>query len=154
MTQIVYTDGACRGNQSDINIGAWGFVLVGDGYGQDRVFSGADINVTNNQMEMIAVIEALKILDMDKEQDIEIHSDSAYVVNCFKQKWYEGWRRKGWRNSKKQPVANRELWEQMLSLVEGRVGQVEWVKVKGHSGDKYNEVADTLCNEAMDRLEV
>lgn len=154
MTQIVYTDGACRGNQSDINIGAWGFVLVGDGYGQDRVFSGADINVTNNQMEMIAVIEALKILDIDKEQDIEIHSDSAYVVNCFKQKWYEGWRRKGWRNSKKQPVANRELWEQMLSLVEGRVGQVEWVKVKGHSGDKYNEVADTLCNEAMDRLEV
>lgn len=148
----VHTDGACRNNQQDENIGAWGAVVVLDD-GREFSFRGSATNTTNNIMEMQAVVEALSRLTNRLHMDIEIYSDSAYVVNCFNQKWYAGWRRKGWKNSKGKPVANRELWEELINLVEMRTGNTTWIKVKGHSGDHYNEMADTLCNEAMDELE-
>lgn len=152
MSVHIYTDGACRGNQTDDTLGAWGYVIVGDTDEENETGAGSFRQTTNNQMEMLAVIQALKAVK-SIEDDIVIHSDSAYVVNCFKQKWYEGWRKRGWLNSKKKPVANRDMWETMLELVESRPGSVQWAKVKGHSGDKYNEMADDLCNWAMDRAE-
>lgn len=147
----VYTDGACRNNQGDENIGAWGTVVIlGDG--REFKFKGATKNTTNNIMEMQAVVEGLSRLVNRLHMDIEIHSDSAYVVNCFNQKWYEGWRKRGWKNSQKKPVANKELWEELINLFEARTGSTKWIKVKGHSGDHYNEMADDLCNQAMDEF--
>ena len=99
-------------------------------------------------MELMAVIEALRtvsaIPDLD-ETPIRIHSDSKYVVNAFNENWISGWLMRGWQNSRKQPVANRDLWEQLLTLVNKR--QIEYVWVKGHSGDPMNEACDRLAVE-------
>jgi ribonuclease HI len=92
-------------------------------------------------MEMMAVIRGLETLT--RPCHVKLHSDSAYVINCFKEKWHERWERNGWMNSKKQPVENRDLWERMLVVV--RRHKVDWIKVKGHSGDTWNERCDELA---------
>jgi ribonuclease HI len=134
----VYTDGACsHGN------GGWGWYAPDAGF---RMDSGAVLNTTNNRMELWAAIEAFRAFPSDT--DIEIVSDSAYVVNCMKDRWYDRWRVNGWRNSKKQPVENRDLWEDLLALVEARSGNVTWTHIRGHNGDPGNEMADRLAVEA------
>jgi len=92
------------------------------------------------------VIEALRNFS-DAAQPIEIVSDSTYVVNCFRDKWWEGWIRRGWRNSQRQPVANRDLWEPLIDTVNER-GNVTFTWVKGHSGDPMNDLVDTLAVQA------
>jgi len=109
---------------------------------------GSARGVTNNQMEMLAVIEVLKTLKR-KDIPVVIHADSALVVNCINSKWYVNWRKKGWRKSDRKPVENKELWKELLELYES-FDDVKFVKVKGHSGDEWNERADELANEAMD----
>jgi len=133
---ILYTDGACSGNPGK---GGWGAVLI---YGTiEKQMSGINELTTNNQMELTAVIEGLKAL---KEPcKVIVYSDSAYVVNAFKQKWIKGWVQNNWRNSKKEPVANKELWEELINLT--KLHNVEFVKVKGHAGNKYNEICDKLA---------
>ena len=132
----LYTDGACSGNPGK---GGWGAVLI---YGEiEKQMSGVAEETTNNQMELTAVIEGLKALKEPCE--VLVYSDSAYVVNAFNQKWIEGWIKNNWRNSKKDPVANRELWEELIVLT--NTHQVTFNKVKGHAGDKYNEICDTLA---------
>lgn len=123
----IYTDGACSGNQNSQNIGGWGAILE---YGktQKEIFGGTS-NTTNNQMELSAVIEALKSLTRTGLQ-IHIFTDSSYVANCFRQKWYVGWQKRGWLNSQKKPVENRKLWEDLLTLVGEH--KVEFFRVKGH----------------------
>jgi ribonuclease HI len=107
--------------------------------------SGGEPATTNNRMEMMAVIAALESLT--QKCDVRLHSDSAYVINCFKQKWYEKWVRNGWMTSGKKPVENQDLWQRMLEVV--RRHKVEWIKVKGHSGDEWNDRCDELArNEA------
>jgi ribonuclease HI len=133
--KIVYTDGACVGNPGP---GGWAWVCP-----SGECASGSVPASTNQRMELTAVIEALAAL----EGPLEIRSDSAYVVNCFLQRWYDGWRRKGWRNSKKEPVANRDLWEPLIDAVLVR-GDVTFVKVTGHVGDYWNERADELAEAA------
>lgn len=132
----LYTDGACSGNPGR---GGWGAVLI---YGEiEKQMSGVAEETTNNQMELTAVIEGLKALKEPCE--VLVYSDSAYVVNAFNQNWIEGWINNNWRNSKKDPVANRELWEELIELT--KVHSVTFNKVKGHAGDKYNEICDSLA---------
>lgn len=132
----LYTDGACSGNPGK---GGWGCVLI---YGEvEKQMSGVAEVTTNNQMELTAVIEGLKALKEPCE--VLVYSDSAYVVNAFNQNWIDGWINNNWRNSKKDPVANRELWEELISLTQTH--KVTFNKVKGHAGDKYNEICDSLA---------
>jgi ribonuclease HI len=124
----IYTDGGCSGNQSDENIGGWGAILE---YGEHKKeLHGGEVNTTNNRMEMKALIAALSALKKEG-LELEVFSDSSYLMNCFREKWYVSWRRNGWKNSKKEPVENRELWEELLELVE-KQGKVEFFRVKGH----------------------
>lgn len=123
----LYTDGGCSGNQSDENLGGWGTILE---FGEhQKELYGKEKNTTNNRMEITAVLEGFKALKHN-DLDIEVFSDSAYVVNCFKQKWYVKWQKNGWKNSKKEPVENRELWQELISYVEKN--RVTFCKVKGH----------------------
>jgi len=137
----VYTDGACQNNQAPGGQkGGWGCVFV-DG----PSYSGYDPKTTNNRMELTAAIEALK--HTEPGATVYLHSDSAYVLNAFLQNWFQGWERRGWKNSKGQPVENQDLWRELLALATAR--KVEWIKVKGHSGDRYNDKADELAVDAI-----
>ena len=123
----IYTDGACSGNQNDENIGGWGAILE---YGSaEKELWGGEPNTTNNRMELTALLEAFRALKKDG-LDVCVFSDSAYLANCFREKWYEGWKRNGWKNAKKQPVENRDLWEEILGFVERN--RVAFYRVKGH----------------------
>lgn len=137
----VYTDGACSNNQGEgLQLGGWAAVFV-DG----PALSGGESKTTNNRMEMRAVIEALKHTPI--QSDVKIYSDSAYVINCFKQNWIERWEKNGWITSTKKPVENKDLWLEMRNLEKQR--NIEWIKVKGHSGNKWNEMADKLAVAAI-----
>ncbi len=135
----VYTDGACLGNPGP---GGWAYV-VPDG----RSASGAEVHTTNQRMELFAVYRALS----DLGGDLTIYSDSAYVVNCYQNKWWMGWERKGWRTSSGSAVANLDLWMPVIDIFKTRK-ELGFVKVKGHSGDRYNEAADSLANAAARRI--
>ena len=91
----------------------------------------------------MAVLEALRSLTESAETDIEIVSDSTYVVNCFRDGWWKRWERNGWRNSKRQPVANDDLWRPLIELVKSHNVEFRWVK--GHSGDPMNDLVDRLA---------
>lgn len=140
MSVVIHTDGSCRGNPGP---GGWAWAQ-----GTERYASGHDGSTTNQRMELLAVIEALAATP---EGDVEIVSDSTYVVKCFHDRWHQGWMRRGWKNSQGQPVANRDLWERLLSLALDSSRNVTFRWVKGHSGDPMNEFVDTLATEAADR---
>lgn len=131
-TTIVYTDGACRGNPGP---GGWAWAVPGGGSD-----AGAEPHTTNQRMEVRAVLEAVRALP----GPLEVRSDSKYVVDCFADRWYEGWFARGWRNSQRKPVANRDLWEPLLEEVLGR-GEITFTWVKGHSGDPMNDYVDELA---------
>jgi ribonuclease HI len=138
MSDVVelWADGACSGNPGP---GGWGAVLrLGD---HVRELSGGDPQTTNNRMELTAVLEGLRALT--RPVDVVIHVDSSYVERAFTQGWLEAWRRNGWRTAGKQPVKNRDLWEQLAAEVERH--RVTWKRVKGHSGVEMNERADALA---------
>lgn len=141
---VIDTDGACAGNQFKNNSGGWGAVMRAG----DRIeeICGGEKNTTNQRMEILACIRALEAWGQPG-MDLELRSDSAYLVNCMHQKWFVRWRRNGWRNAKRQPVENRDLWERLLELVESM--HVNFTKVKGHSGDEWNERADALARRGM-----
>jgi len=145
---VIYTDGACSGNQNKENIGGYGAVLMYKS-NKKEIFGG-EINTTNNRMELKACIEALKTL---KRNDIPvvIYTDSAYLCNCINQQWYKKWRMNGWINSKKKSVENKDLWIELLELVEN-FADIQFKKVKGHSGIENNELADSLANKGMEEL--
>ncbi len=132
---VVYTDGACSGNPGP---GGWAWAVPGGA----QAF-GADPATTNQRMELTAALEAIRALP----GPLEVVSDSTYVVNCFRDRWWEGWMKRGWRNSKKEPVANRDLWEPLIDLVLAR-GDVTFRWVKGHSEDPMNDLVDQLAVEA------
>jgi ribonuclease HI len=139
---VIYTDGACSGNPGP---GGWGAVLIAGEHRKE--ISGGEKETTNQRMELLAVIEALKMLKYPCS--VKVYSDSAYLINCFKSRWYVNWERNGWLNSQKQPVANRDLWEELLRLC--RMHHVQFLKVKGHSGDRWNERCDELARAAVPR---
>ncbi len=130
----IYTDGACSGNPGP---GGWAWITP------DGPFAaGPSADTTNQRMEVQAVLEAIRA----NEGPLEIISDSTYVVNCFKDRWWEGWLKRGWTNSQKKPVANRDLWEPLIAEVRPR--DIEFTWVKGHAGDEWNDLADRLAVEA------
>lgn len=145
---IIYTDGACSGNQNDENIGGFGAVLIYKDFRKE--IYGGEINTTNNRMELKACIKALEALKR-KDIPVEIYTDSAYLCNCFNQKWYVKWQKNGWMNSKKEPVENKDLWSELIDLVNS-FNKISFVKVKGHSGIELNELADELANRGMAEL--
>jgi ribonuclease HI len=123
----IYTDGACAGNQSDTNLGGWGAVLE---YGaHTKTVFGGERNTTNNRMEMKALIGALEALNREG-LDIRVFSDSSYLMECFRKRWYENWLRNGWKTAKKEPVENRDLWETLLPWLSKH--HFEFYRVKGH----------------------
>lgn len=134
---VVYTDGACSGNPGP---GGWAWAVAPDGV---RSGSGGAAHTTNQRMEVEAVLQALRVLGPEAGP-IEVVSDSTYVVNCFRDNWWRGWLARGWKNSQKQPVANRDLWEPLIELVRGRPG-ITFRWVKGHSGDRMNDLVDQLA---------
>ena len=133
---IVFTDGACSGNPGP---GGWAWAVSPDG---TPCGSGGTARTTNQRMEVQAVLEALKALPA--EHPVIVTSDSTYVVNCFKDRWWEGWMRRGWKNASKQPVANQDLWKPLIELVLQR-GNVSFRWVKGHSGNAMNDLVDRLA---------
>ena len=141
---LVYTDGACSGNPGP---GGWAAIIIDEG--RERELSGGERSTTNQRMELKGAIEGLAAIDGRRE--VALHSDSAYVVNCFRDKWYVRWQQNGWRNAQKRPVENRDLWEALIELSERH--RVSWHKVAGHSGDPLNERADQLARAAIKRLE-
>jgi ribonuclease HI len=140
----IYTDGACSGNPGP---GGYGAILFYDGHKKE--ISGGERDTTNNRMEIRACIEALKCLKYPVKA--QLHSDSAYVVNCFKQNWIRSWLRNGWRNSKGKPVENQALWQELWELMQ--VHEVEYVKVKGHSDNEWNNRCDELARAAIKQLQ-
>ena len=135
MSTTAFTDGACLGNPGP---GGWAWA-VDDG----PFASGAESHTTNQRMEIKAALEAVRALP----GRLEIVSDSTYVVNCFRDRWWEGWLARDWTNKAKKPVANRDLWEPLIELVRER-GDVTFSWVKGHSGDPMNDLVDRLAVEA------
>jgi ribonuclease HI len=145
---VIYTDGACSGNPGP---GGWAWAVAPSG---EPSGAGGDPRTTNQRMEISAVLDALRehadlVDEHGAPMPIEIVSDSTYVVNCFRDRWWERWERNGWRNAKRQPVANADLWKPLIELV--RRGDVGFRWVKGHSGDPMNDLVDRLAVEATPR---
>jgi len=130
---IVYIDGSCRSNPGP---GGWAWVVPGGAWA-----CGAERRTTNQRMELTAAIEALRAL----AGPLVVFSDSAYVVNCFRDEWHVRWKQRGWRNSSRKPVANRDLWEPLIGLWQPRSQEIAWRWVKAHSGNEWNEIADSLA---------
>lgn len=156
----IYTDGACQGNGTDHSIGGWAFVCdrYDDNNGGCRkqiTRYGGEAGATNNSMELKAVLEGLIFFfsTMDIFERLYILSDSKYIVNCMKDKWYLKWEQNGWRNSKGQAVANRELWEKIIWYVR-EIGEntIEFNWIKGHNNDLFNETADRLAVKGLEEL--
>jgi ribonuclease HI len=123
----IYTDGACSGNQSKDNFGGWGAILE---YGpHTKELYGGEVNTTNNRMEMTALLEALKALRKDS-LTISVFSDSSYLMNCFREKWYLSWYQNNWKTAKRTEVENRDLWEALLLLIQSH--NISFFRVKGH----------------------
>ena len=144
MPQVeIYTDGACRGNPGP---GGWAALLRSQGV--EKMFSGAELETTNNQMELMAAIQGLESLT--RRSSVSLTTDSQYVRQGITQ-WIHGWKRNGWKTSQKQPVKNKELWQRLDAAVEQH--QVEWHWVKGHSGHEENERVDQAANDAIDEMQ-
>lgn len=140
----LYTDGACSGNPG---AGGWGCVLL---YGEHRLeLSGGETETTNNRMELLAVISGLERLKYSCE--VEVFSDSAYVVNAFSEGWVEAWERSGWKKADRKPVLNDDLWKRLLNEV--RRHKVTFRKVKGHADDELNNRCDALARAAVPKTE-
>lgn len=126
--------------------GGWGAILM---YGDSKKeISGAKKDTTNNIMEITAVLEAIKLLK--EECEVEIYSDSAYVVNAFNQGWIFNWQKNNWKTTSKEPVKNRELWEDLYALTQKH--KVTFIKVKGHSDNEFNNRCDFLATSAIKTL--
>ena len=139
----IYTDGACSGNPGP---GGWAAVLVANG--REKEICGAEPLTTNNRMELLAAAEALEALNAPCT--VALHSDSAYLVNAFNDRWIAGWQRRGWTKADKSPVLNRDLWERLVA--QDARHTVRWVKVKGHAGVPMNERVDGLAVSVMRQM--
>lgn len=139
----VYTDGACSGNPGP---GGWAAIITEDG--TERIVSGAESRTTNQRMELTAAIEGLAAIPGRRR--VHVHTDSAYVMNCFEQRWWDRWEKNGWLGAGKKPVTNRDLWERLLA--QARRHDVVWHKVRGHSGDVMNDRVDALARGAIASL--
>ena len=143
MTIEIYTDGACKGNPGP---GGWGALLRFNG--NEKMLKGAEAHTTNNRMELMAAIKALTALTRSCE--VNLYTDSQYLRQGMTE-WMASWKKKGWRNSKKEPVKNADLWQQLDDLAQ--LHQIKWHWVKAHAGHPENELADSLANQAIEEFE-
>jgi len=145
----IFTDGACSGNQSTENFGGWGAILVYGGH-QKELFGG-EADTTNNRMEMTALLRAFEAITKDGQQ-VELYSDSSYLVNCFMGKWYQKWLENGWKTTGKKSVENRDLWESLLPYLEKH--NIKFYRVKGHINLKSKKIdLDSLYNKFLETNE-
>ncbi len=138
----IYTDGACSGNPGP---GGWGAVLL---HGEHKKeLSGFEPDTTNNRMELVAVIEALRALKVACK--VDVHTDSAYVCNAFERHWIDHWQINGWQTAAKKPVENQDLWAALLACTQAH--EVTFIKVKGHANNTLNNRCDELARQAIKR---
>lgn len=146
MEVLLYSDGSSRGNPGP---GGYGTILrytAPSGEVHQRELSQGYIRTTNNRMELMGVIAGLEALK--RPCTVNVYSDSQYVVNAFNQHWIEGWLKKGWKNSKKEPVKNSDLWKRLIKATEPHTVIFHWVR--GHAGHPENERCDSLATQAAD----
>jgi len=139
----IYTDGACSGNPGP---GGWGVVMLWGG--TKKELSGFDPDTTNNKMELLAAIRGLQAVKNDTVK-VELYSDSSYLVNAVNNGWIKNWQNNGWKTSAKQPVKNRELWEELV-ILNSRINPT-YIWVKGHSDNEHNNRCDELAREQIDQ---
>lgn len=139
----IYTDGACSGNPGP---GGYAGILI---YGsKEKIISGGESQTTNNRMELTAVIKSLQALKEICE--VDLYTDSAYVCNAIKQGWLEDWQLKNWKNSQKKPVLNKDLWLELLEMLEKH--KVNFIKVKGHADNYNNNRCDEIARNEISKL--
>ena len=151
MKTHIYTDGSCSGNPGP---GGWGALVILNPLSQDpdiQTIKGCNTETTNNRMELTAIVESLVYITETKERNKEgytIYSDSAYVLNAITLDWISRWQVKNWKGANKKPIKNKDLWVQfveLLSVSREQRQNVDFIKVKGHDGDKYNEMVDDVA---------
>lgn len=146
---LIYCDGSTRANGQADAVGAWAYAIL-EGKCNTLVTSDAraEVGTTNQRMELAAALHALNaVVPMcGPFDDIEVCTDSAYLHNCVVQKWYVNWQSNGWKNAKKQPVANQDLWEQLVPYFE--MPNIKFTKVKGHADNVWNNYVDDLAQTA------
>lgn len=142
----IFTDGGCSGNPGP---GGWAYVMVSDG-NLMSYSSGGEALTTNNKMELTAVIRAIEDTSVMGVSEMSISTDSQYVKNGITT-WIFNWKKNGWKTSSKDPVKNRELWEQLDKL--NAANKIRWIWVKGHAGIKYNEMCDSLVRKEMEKYQ-
>lgn len=142
---IIYTDGGCRGNPG---LGAWAAILISEKHNLRLEIGESENDTTNNKMEMKAVIKALERLK--NSHNIKVYSDSAYLVNGMNE-WIYSWQKNNWIKSDKKPVENKEYWIKLIEL--SKKHNIKFIKVKGHSDNKENNIADEIVNILMDEHE-
>jgi ribonuclease HI len=140
MKYVIYTDGACSGNPGP---GGWGAIILDEKKNQINL-SGKEKSTTNNRMELMAPIMALK--KIKENHQIIIYTDSRYLKNGITI-WIKNWKNNGWKSSHKKPVKNKDLWVELNNLTEKKT--ITWMWVKAHSGNKFNELADKLATKAI-----
>ena len=150
MKFTIYCDGSTRNNGYENAVGAWAYVILNDKEEIIRQDCMSVKGATNQQMELVAAAEAIEYL-FEKElvapfDVVNVYTDSAYLHNCYTQKWYKSWQMNGWKNSKKQPVANKDLWERLIQWFE--MPEINFIKTRGHAGVKWNEYVDTMAQSA------
>lgn len=141
----IYTDGATSGNGNADAIGGWAYIVLNDINEIIDQNNGYIIKATNNICELTAILMGCESVK-DTAEFVTIYSDSAYCINCYKERWYSKWQMNGWINSKKQPVANKGLWEKLIPYFED--SRFFFEKVKGHSGNQLNELVDKMAVDA------
>ncbi|MFY7697682.1 MAG: ribonuclease HI [Legionella sp.] len=142
MTIDIYTDGACKGNPGP---GGWGVLLRYNG--SEKKLMGAEAYTTNNRMELMAAIKGLAALT--RACEVNLYTDSQYLRQGMME-WINAWKKRGWKNSKKEPVKNCDLWQQLDEL--SQIHTIRWHWVKGHAGHPDNELVDSLANLAVAEL--
>lgn len=145
----IYTDGATSNNGYSGAKGGWAWVIVDDDNKIVRQGKGADLNVTNNQCELMAIIDACyEAHKFFPDEHFAVYSDSAYCMNCYTDGWWKNWKNNGWVNSKKQPVANKSMWLMLVPFFES--DNFSFYKVKGHADNYWNNYVDRMAVEAKD----
>jgi ribonuclease HI len=150
MKYLIYCDGSARNNGYENAVGAWAYVVLDENGERIAARAEAVKGATNQQMELMAAAEALEYIAYNHIvvpfDHVEVCTDSAYLHNCVKQKWYINWQNNGWKNAKKQPVANKELWERLIKWFDSP--EVDFIKVKGHADNYWNNIVDDLAQTA------
>jgi ribonuclease HI len=143
---VIYSDGGATPNPG---LGGWAAILISPAHGnKEREIYGAEVDSTNNRMELTAAIKALKALKYPCH--VELCTDSMYLRNAFTRAWLEKWQKNGWKTSTKQPVLNQDLWEELLAL--SQTHEIEWRWTKGHASDTYNNRCDALVQKAKEEF--